>query len=396
MRKSNGNILSLIISLLIIFVIIATVLLSLDLCGIIALPEKFSLKTYFPNTVMVFGSSDEEIYYPSYNATGTTAENVEKVTENLAQGQERVDLSEFNTTTTTNNYTYNVTDNSYFYNQLDDCGKTIYSKMFSSLDELKTGTATIDFGTTFNDLLQGSNGEKVLTDAFQLSINALLLDHPEIFYLDVTKIYLYTETTKKVTGSTYRISIGPETNGSYLADGFYSKSDVELAENQIKSELSDIIERLAGNTYDKIKQVHNYLIDNITYDSDNNYDMSHGIYGAMVNNLAVCDGYAKSFKYILDSIGISCVEVCGVGQNSSGENENHAWNDVYIDGKWYAVDVTWDDPIIIGGRNELTSDLRYANFLRGSNVFYSSHQEDGYIVSNGSFSYPTLSVSDYN
>lgn len=396
--KIRQNLGTIIITFFIIAVIVVTVLLSLDLCGVISLPEKISLKTYFPSVVQTIGATDEEVYYPDYEATGTTVKIEETV-----QGESGAELSDFinsnNTNSNSDNYSnnqsYNVTDNSYFYNQLDVNGKTIYSKMYDSLDELKTGTATIDFGTTFNDLLQSADGERLITDAFQLSINALLLDHPEIFYLDVTKLYMYTESTKNISGTTYRVSIGPDDGQSYLSEGFYSESDVIIAESQIEEELNNIIDGLSGNTYNKVKQVHDYLIDNVTYDSDSNLDMSHSIYGALINNLAVCDGYAKAYKYILDNIGISCVEVCGVAQNSNGEIENHAWNDVLIGGNWYAVDVTWDDPIIVGGRGTLTEELRYANFLKGSSTFYLSHQEDGYVVSNGEFNYPTLSESDY-
>lgn len=395
--RIRQNLVSIIITFLIIAVIVITVALSLDLCGIITLPERLSLKTYFPNVVEVIGNADEDVYYPDYDATGITVD-VEENTQ-VEEGAELSDFINGNSTSVSENSlannSYNITDNSFFYNQLDTHGKTIYSKMYSSLDELKTGTATVDFGTTFDDLLQTAEGEQVLTDAFQLSINALLLDHPEIFYLDVTRLYMYTESTRTITGTTYRVSIGPDEGDNYLSEGFYSESDVLLAESQIEAVLNNITSRLSGNIYDRIRQVHDYLIDNTVYDSDTDSDMSHGIYGALVNNLAVCDGYAKAFKYILDNIGISCVEVCGVAQNSNGETENHAWNDVLIDGVWYAVDVTWDDPIIVGGRGYLTDDLRYANFLKGSQSFYLTHQEDGYVVSNGSFNYPTLSVTDY-
>ena len=362
------------------------------------MPDYLSLKTYLVSAVEVASSVDDEIYYPDYDATGTTVNETE---ENVVQGESKTDLSEFitsenstNTNSSETTYSYNVTDNSYFYNQLDVYGKTIYSQLYANLDNMKSGTYTIDFGTTFNELLQTDSGEQTLTDSFQLSINALLLDHPEIFYLDVTKIYMYTEITKNIAGSTYRISIGPDENGNYLESGFYSESDVLIAETQIEYVLDDIVENLSGSIYNQIKQIHNYLIDNTTYDSDSS-EMSHNIYGTLVNNLAVCDGYSKSFKYILDNIGISCVVVCGIGENSSGEVENHAWNDVLIDENWYAIDVTWDDPIIVGGRGVLTDELRYNYFLKGSTNFYSSHTEDGYIVDNGSFTYPILSSNDY-
>ena len=208
-------------------------------------------------------------------------------------------------------------------------------------------------------------------------------------------MYMFTESTTTVKGTTYKISIGPDSGVSYLAEGFNSKSDVLIAEDEINTVLYSIKSNLNGDIYSQILQVHNYLIDNTIYDSNSTTELSHGIYGTLVNNLAVCDGYAKAFKFIMDDLGISCIEVCGIGQNSSGKTESHAWNDILIDGVWYAVDVTWDDPIIVGGNGKLTDDLRYNYFLKGSNTFYASHQEDGYIVENGEFKYPTLSISEY-
>ncbi len=396
------------------FVIVACLIISLDLVGIVKLPENLSLKRYLPKSVGTVGAG-EEIYYPDYNATGLSAEN--KVTQDtyvnetieITQNTEQnttdddfylpIDNSIYSPTITNNDVApidYNVTDNSFFYTQLDTYGKTFYSRLYSNLDNLKTGIYSVDFGTTFNELLHTSNGEKILTDAFQLSINALLLDHPEIFYLDVTKMYMFTESTTTFSGTTYRISIGPDSGNSYLLEGFSSAQDVYDAENNLDIELYRITSNLSGSTYDKILQVHNYLIDNIIYDSTNqDMAVSHTLYGALINKTAVCDGYSKAFKYILDKIGISCVEVCGVAQNSSGNTESHAWNDVLLDGKWYAVDVTWDDPIIVGGNGKLTNELRYSYFLKGSDTFFETHEQDGFIVENGEFKYPEISMVSY-
>lgn len=396
-------------------VIILSLIVSLDLVGIINLPKNFSIKDYLSKSIGTIGIG-EEIYYPDYNATGLTAEyinnysselNEEKIKKNKGQIAEETNLDQEalsqvmqsinneNKDNVINKY-YNVTDNSFFYTQLDTYGKTLYSRLYSNLDNLKTGTYTVDFGVTFNDLLKTENGDIILTNAFQLAINALLLDHPEIFYLDVTKMYMFTESTTNFVGTTYKISIGPDAGGSYLVDTFSDKQDVIIAEENMRMQIDNIISNLNGNTYQKILQIHNYLIDNITYDSDSiDTTMSHTIYGALINRLAVCDGYAKAFKYILDSIGISCIEVCGIAQNSSGTTESHAWNDVLLEGDWYAVDVTWDDPIIIGGNGKLTDDLRYNYFLKGSDIFFGSHQEDGYIVSNGAFWYPEINRADY-
>ena len=209
-------------------------------------------------------------------------------------------------------------------------------------------------------------------------------------------MYMFTESSTTIKGTTYKISIGPDGGISYLSEGFNSKADVLAAEENLKSILYRIEANLNGTVFDKILQIHDYLVDTITYDSDTNSDLSHGIYGALINQLAVCDGYTKAYKYILDDIGISCVEICGIAQNSSGITESHAWNDILIDGNWYAVDVTWDDPIIVGGNGYLTDDLRYNYFLRGSDTFYNTHQEDGYIVSNGEFKYPVINGRAYD
>ena len=393
-------------------IIIVCMAISLDLVGVVKLPENLSIKKYLSKSIGTIGTG-EEIYYPDYEATGLNAENeaaqtVSKIDMIEKENDEdvQVDIDKINEVIGNTNQEdsseivtsseYNVTDNSFFYTQLNTYGKTFYSRLYSNLDNLKTGTYSIDFGVTFNDLLHTDNGKQVLTDAFQLSINALLLDHPEIFYLDVTKMYMFTESTTNFAGTTYRISIGPDGNESYLLPGFSSLQDIYIAEDNLRTQLYSITSRLKGSTYDKILQVHNYLIDNVVYDSSNSdLEMSHTLYGALINKTAVCDGYAKAFKYILDNIGISCVEVCGIAQNSAGATESHAWNDVLLEGRWYAIDVTWDDPIIIGGNGILTSDLRYSYFLKGSDTFYSSHQEDGYIVTNGEFKYPEISSVSY-
>lgn len=66
-----------------------------------------------------------------------------------------------------------------------------------------------------------------------------------------------------------------------------------------------------------------------------------------------------------------------------------------MEGKWYAVDVTWDDPIIIGS-GKVGDDIRYKYFLKGSNAFYESHREKFDVESEiWELSYPTLETQNY-
>ena len=103
----------------------------------------------------------------------------------------------------------------------------------------------------------------------------------------------------------------------------------------------------------------------------------------------------QRLKYLLNSMGIDCVVVIGTGTNSENVTESHSWNYVKVDGIWYAVDVTWDDPIIING-GKLSDKNRYRYFLKGSTNFNQNHIESHYFAENDQeFSYPTISEFDY-
>ena len=403
--------------LIIITVVVGILLLiGLDVFGIITLPEQYSIKKYLKyNTYETVALVSENIIsYPKddYIAENTVTQennNSQDDTYSNKTGQNTIVEEKTNTTNTQklptiveNNNNNNIvtsegiiygSNNSYYYNQLNTYGKTIYNEMYKNLDNLKTGTYTINYGSVFNDLLNTQGGETTLTDAFQLAINAILLDHPEIFYLDVTKMYMYTEVSRTILGTTYNVCIGPEEGTHYLQAGFNNKTDVVVAEDKINTIANSITMNLNGSVSSNIKKIHDYLVDNIVYD-ENDSIQSHTIYGAFINKTAVCDGYTKAYKFLLDYMGIHCVQVCGTAVNSAGVIENHTWNYVFVNNLWYAVDTTWDDPIITGG-GYLTDSLRYKNFLCGSDEFFKNHTENGYIVSNGCFSYPILNKNNY-
>ena len=280
----------------------------------------------------------------------------------------------------------------FYFNQLDAYAKVIYQELYNHKEELKTGLYTQDFGVTFNSLLHEENGAETLENDFQLAVNALVFDKPDIFFLDITKMYLFTEITTFGPKKTYRISIGPNNNIPYLATPFTDKESVDLAESQINNIIYNI--KFPTNRYEQIKVAHDYIIENTEYDQTISKSNIYSMYGTLINREAVCEGYAKTFKYIMDRLNIPCIIACGIGQNSKGESESHAWNYVKLDNKWYAVDTTWDDPVIIGYGNA-TNDMRYRYFLRGSNTFFKDHTEDGNLIGSNKFEYPKLNIEDY-
>lgn len=113
--------------------------------------------------------------------------------------------------------------------------------------------------------------------------------------------------------------------------------------------------------YDKAKAIHDWLVKNVEYDRSSPInEASYTADGVFDNHVAVCDGYAKAFLVLAERSGLEALRVTGTAVNGSGSTENHAWNQVKIDGKWYNVDVTWDDPIVSADYGD---NMRYVYFL---------------------------------
>ena len=285
----------------------------------------------------------------------------------------------------------------YYYDQLDENAKIIYSAVESNIENLKTGTAKIDFGSQFNSLLNEENGREKLNVAYQAALDAFDLDYPDVFYIDVTKMVLMIYSNTNILGTKYTVDIEPSEGGNYLASGFSSKTDVDNALNKLEAIKTDIANQVANDDpYTKVKRIHDFLVDYMEYDTSMQKTNTRNIYGALVERSVVCEGYAESFKYLLDATGVPCIEIVGTGTNSMGETEAHAWNYVMLNDTWYAVDVTWDDPAVIGnGTLPKSAKTRY--FLKGENSFSGTHFPSGEVSDGGTvFKYPELSKEDYD
>lgn len=65
-------------------------------------------------------------------------------------------------------------------------------------------------------------------------------------------------------------------------------------------------------------------------------------YGFLTGKKGICTGYSSTFQLLMTLAGIECVTVPGTAHAGT---DDHAWNLVKLDGEWYAVDTTWDDPV---------------------------------------------------
>ena len=124
--------------------------------------------------------------------------------------------------------------------------------------------------------------------------------------------------------------------------------------NQINEVVDKVIKEKITNNMppkEKIKIIHNYIIDNTEYDklkyedkNDKTYK-SNTAYGVLIEGYGTCNGYADAMAIFLDKLNIINYKI---------SNEKHIWNLVYLDGSWYHLDLTWDDPISDINRNRDT------------------------------------------
>lgn len=160
-------------------------------------------------------------------------------------------------------------------------------------------------------------------------------------------------------------------------------STVEVIYEKVKDVLRTIIDDSMSD-YEKIKAIHDYLILNVTYDkalldlaysnvSDINCYNGFYLEGVFIDNLAVCDGISKAFSVMCNLEGIPCVSVQGT-QVDNPNGLGHAWNKVFLDGKWYIVDVTSDGTIV----NQTYEILSYEYFLISNDKFSIKYIEKNY------------------
>lgn len=356
-------------------------------------------------TMLIFGSLCffGIIVYNEINKTSIVGEvqqfisnitTTEKITENTST-PEKIELSQSFNKVEENLNSNVIQDNKFFYNQLDNYSKIIYNALEKNKENMKSGTYELNFATSFLQVLSKSNGEELLGKYYQSAIEAYTYDNPDVFYIDFQKLFLNMETTIRGNEKTYKVFINSGNNSNYLREGFSSKEMINQAISELEKIKAYFVQNRKSNNYENIKLVHDYLVESIEYEQSISSDNVYNIYGALVNRRCVCEGYAKSFKYLMDALDIPCTITIGTATNSDGNTENHAWNYVQLNDIWYGMDCTWDDPIIIGS-GFLSNSLKYKYFLKGENEFRKTHIPNGQFTENGKvFEFPNLSQVDY-
>lgn len=222
-----------------------------------------------------------------------------------------------------------------YYTNLSDREKVIYGYFYNQV--LNLGYTKINFSSLKNQL--GGMSSSEIKDA----LKALNNDHPDFLY---------------------------RTNGSYRWIGtmMYFGSRTSPSLEQINAVADEIVNRYKNRSdYEKIKGAHDEICKLMTYKRGTSDYIDRFVYGT-----GDCTSYAYMYKYLLNKLNVKCLFVEG---NTNGTG--HAWNYVELNGKWYLVDVCWDDT---RGDNEY--------FLRGASVHNTRSVWSKYI-------YPNVSTTDY-
>ncbi|MCI8384457.1 MAG: hypothetical protein HFJ33_06340, partial [Clostridia bacterium] len=339
-----------------------------------------------------------------------------------------------------NNFVYaedaeNQNSRKFHYQQLNDVAKKIYDGICDMYQQgiLETGTTTFDLAkddkyVTQEQLENYMKGNSELKQAMNAARYAFYVDYPEVFYVNFPNLTL---RVTKDTENRYHANIGSGNLKNYYIDGFTSQEQVASAKEELNARINEIVEGAKNLQVEdgkklvaeQIKYVHNEIVYNTSYRLESDCDEGNeGFigtpYGALVKKQAVCEGYARALKTILDKIGINSILVQGTHQSEGSAAVPHMWNYVEMEKQtsarasekvWYAVDATMDDPFM-RNTNMDTQDpdfkpgddivegfenTRYC--MVGTETMNREHVAIGTVEAAGNykFQYPELNSEDY-
>ena len=309
-----------------------------------------------------------------------------------------------------------------YYDQLDTVSKRIYDQIYEAN---KSGANTTKLKLNLTKIFEnqtvtkGANGKTVYSEETKKAIFswlgsyvtpaylALTYDHPELVWLPGASYNIgysvypvsfpsgvtSTKENIELAGSTFTL----KPNGQ---NGTLTASNVNSLFNQTKTQIDQMLSAGATN-YDKVKAIHDKICSMVTYEDKNlgnaYYQTPYSLYIDADGDgkvETVCAGYAKMMKLQCDKYGIPCVLVTGVKDTG----EAHMWNYIQLeDGKWYAVDATWDDQSSIMYDFFMVGSETYSSAAFGSKKFSVTHMPSGKWTTSADcvFRYPILSTNAY-
>jgi len=238
---------------------------------------------------------------------------------------------------------------------LDENEKELYDIYIQKILNFES-SFSIDFGDyEYEHFYEFSN-------KFSKINQALMMDHPEMFYFGYPSY-----------------SQGEDSNSLHIKINYSMNKQQYLNRiNEIQKQIDSINEKTTNLTeYEKVLYVYEYL------GNKNNYSivtdaMSQSAYAAFSNSFSpVCAGYARASQLIFSNIGITSMLISGELKSNFIMGDNHEWNVVKIDNKYYNFDVTQSSIL-----KTTTGKISYYGFLVEGNLSPSYRKLSPYINGN--------------
>lgn len=238
----------------------------------------------------------------------------------------------------------------YGYDHLTAAQKTVYMQLKTMADGFNTDTTT-DYtpSITYTGAGIADDGDVEEEKELIAIVTSVIYDNPQYFWIE-SNGYAYNDTTNILA-----FSVDP----NYYTNAARSSKWTEIT-GEINTILSGVTD--LNTDYEIEKYLHDEIIDEVDYaweslNVPSGENIHHTIEGVFTTeNFVVCEGYAKAFNLLMNACGVETIYVTSI---------DHAFNLVELEGKYYWIDLTWDDE---GTGNPTTYDWFNdldAHFLTG-------------------------------
>lgn len=231
----------------------------------------------------------------------------------------------------------------FYYERLEDIEKHAYNEILSKIYDMPEKVRIPD--------IDGEQLDKVFS--------ALLADNPDLFFVG-RRCTLTAKGLSTFCAVEYYID-----NAAYVEQ----KAKLEEVCNKVISSLTDPEDEFRTEL-----EIHDYIVKNCVYRLEKGEFVYSSAYGALVNGEAACEGYSKAAKLLFDLVGMESAVVSGISDNKDDPEGPHMWNAVKVNGDFYYLDCTWDDPVSKSGEEM----VMYAYFNLSNEMIAETHRDFSY------------------
>ncbi|MGM9943591.1 MAG: transglutaminase domain-containing protein, partial [Lysinibacillus sp.] len=151
---------------------------------------------------------------------------------------------------------------------------------------------------------------------------------------------------------------------------YHTTAEQEAFVNREVKRISGELFTSAMSDFDKVKAVNDYIVLNTTYSTQTTAS-PHAAYAILKEGKGVCQAYALLAYRLLKEAGIDAYYVTGYV-----EDVGHAWNLVKVNGEWYHLDTTWNDPVFNPSAGDMSDYVHYKYFLVPDSIIKLDHEID--------------------